>query len=69
MPTLHEYIVWGAVGMFGALPPEVIRAKSEDAAAEIYADMRGVVRDGRKIYVVRRKHVSDYAVKRIVEPA
>jgi hypothetical protein len=66
MPVEHKYIVWGAVGVFGPLSPEVIRARSEEVAAEIYAGMRGV-RDGRKIHVVRLKHVADYTAKRIVE--
>ncbi len=69
MPTEHEYIVWGAVNVLGGpLPPQAIRAKSEDDAAEAYAKKRGLM-DGRKIHVVRRKHVADYTAKWIVEKA
>lgn len=68
MPVEHEYIVWGAIGIFGPLPPEVVRAKGEDAAAAAYAERRGLS-DGRTIGVVRSKHVTYYTPKRIVEKA
>lgn len=68
MPVEHDYWVWGAVSVLGPLAPECVRAKNDAAAAATYAKRNGV-KDGRTITVVRRKRVSQYVKRTVVEPA
>lgn len=67
MPVEHEYLVWRAVGLMGPVVHPIKAGSAEDAAAQ-YAQ-RYQLAPGRKVRVVRAKHVDTFVSTRVMEKA